>query len=90
MLTIGTSASKVRERGEESLQKTTNIDSAAAISEYPETAAESLNIASRTSANVSRKFLDDPDYILRAWAVILTLASIDWLWAGTRGSKLVD
>ena len=70
------------------MQKSTNIDSAAAISEYPETAVESLSIASRTSANVSRKFLDDPDYILRAWAVILTLASIDWLWAWHAGFEI--
>jgi hypothetical protein len=88
VLPIGTSASKVREGGEDSLQKSTNIDSVAAISEYPETSAESLNVASRTAANASRKFLNDPDYILRAWAVILTLAAIDWLWAWHAGFQI--
>jgi hypothetical protein len=88
VLSIGTSASKVRKGGEDSLQKSTNIDSAAAISEYPETPAESLSIVSRTGENVSRKFLDDPDYILRAWAVILTLAAIDWLWAWLAGFEI--
>jgi hypothetical protein len=28
-----------------------------------------------------KRFLDDPDYILRAWAAILLVAMIDWLWA---------
>ncbi len=33
----------------------------------------------------SSKFLDERDYILRAWAVILILAATDWLWARHAG-----
>jgi hypothetical protein len=35
-----------------------------------------------------KRFLDDPDYILRAWAAILIVAAIDWLLAGHVGFKI--
>jgi hypothetical protein len=35
-----------------------------------------------------KRLLDDPDYILRAWAAILILAAIDWLLAGRVGFKI--
>ena len=35
-----------------------------------------------------KRFLDDSDYILRAWAAILILAAIDWLLAGHVGFKI--
>jgi len=40
------------------------------------------------AAGAARKVLDHPDYILRAWAAILIVAAIDWLWAGSAGFKI--
>ncbi|HWJ41047.1 MAG TPA: phosphatase PAP2 family protein, partial [Candidatus Limnocylindrales bacterium] len=66
--------------------KSVEIDSAVPVAEYSEAPDVSLRNSSR--ANASRKFLDDSDYILRAWAVILTLATIDWLWAKQAGIEI--
>jgi hypothetical protein len=65
-----------------------DTDSAAPVSEYSEAPPESLHNPPRARVRASRKFLDDPDYILRAWAVILIVAAIDWVWAGRAGFKI--
>jgi hypothetical protein len=68
------------------LDKSVGIDSAAPAAESSEALEVSLRNPSRAEA--SRNLLDDPDYILTAWAVILTLAAIDWLWARHAGIEI--
>jgi hypothetical protein len=61
-----------------------NTDSPAPVSEYSETPPEILHNPPRAS----RKFVDDPDYILKAWAAILIVAAIDWVWARRAGFQI--
>jgi PAP2 superfamily len=65
-----------------------NTESAAPILEYAEASAESPREPERANARAPRKVLDDPDYILRAWAAILIVAAIDWVWASHAGFKI--
>jgi PAP2 superfamily len=67
------------------LYKGANTDSVAAVSEYSKTAAEPLRDALGADAHTSHRFLDDGDYVLRAWAVILLLSAVDWVWAAHAG-----
>jgi len=61
-----------------------DIDSPTPVSGYSEAHVEALRNPVAASARAS-KFLDDRDYMLRAWAVILILAATDWLWARHAG-----
>jgi hypothetical protein len=70
------------------LRKSVNIDAAPPVSDYSEASAESLRNPAGARERASRKFLDDPDYVLRAWATILVVGAIDWLWAGRAGFKI--
>jgi PAP2 superfamily protein len=68
------------------LDKSVGIDSAVPVAEYSE--APEASLRDQPLTNASTKFLDDSDYILRAWAVILSLAAIDWLWARHAGIEI--
>jgi hypothetical protein len=70
------------------LLKSSNTESAAPILEYAEAAAESQRGPERANARAPRKILDDPDYILRAWAAIAIVAAIDWLWCRHAGFEI--
>jgi hypothetical protein len=63
------------------LHKSTTSDSAAPVFEYSEAAPEASDKQAWAGTLEPRKFPDEPDYILRAWAAVLIVASIDWLWA---------
>ena len=63
------------------MRKSVNTDLAPPLSEYSEAPSEEV----QNSARVSRITLDDPDYILRAWTVILIFAAIDLVGAGRAG-----
>ncbi|MGD1026112.1 phosphatase PAP2 family protein [Candidatus Binatus soli] len=65
-----------------------NTDSPAPVSEYSEAPPQSPHNPPGASARALRKFLDDPDYILRAWAAILILVAIDWVWARRAGFEI--
>ncbi len=65
-----------------------NTDSPAPVSEYSEAPPESLHSPPGASARASRKFLDDPDYIIRAWAAVLIVVAIDWVWAWRAGLEI--
>ncbi len=65
-----------------------NTDSAAPVLEDPEGSAESPRNRPLASPPAARKFLNDPDYILRAWAAILIVAAIDWVGAGRAGFEI--
>ena len=65
-----------------------DTDSPAPVSEYSQPPPHSLPNPPGASARLSRKFLDDPDYILRAWAVILIVVAIDWVWAWRAGFEI--
>jgi PAP2 superfamily len=73
---------------ENSLSKSINTESATPILEFAETPAESPRETERVNPHAWRKVLDDPDYILRAWAAILILAAIDWAWATQAGLEI--
>jgi len=66
------------------LRKSVNTDLAPPLSEYSEAPSEEV----QNSARVSRITLDDPDYILRAWTVILIFAAIDLVGAGRAGFRI--
>ncbi len=66
------------------MRKSVNTDSAPPLSEYSEAPSEEV----QNSAHVSRITLDDPDYILRAWTVILIFAAIDLVGAGRAGFRI--
>jgi len=66
------------------LRKSVNTDLAPPLSEYSEAPSEEV----QNSAHVSRITLDDPDYILRAWTVILIFAAIDLVGAGRAGFRI--
>ncbi len=70
------------------MQQRAKTDSIAAGSEDLDASPESRYKPTRVSVRASRKFLDDPRHILRAWAAILTVAAIDWLWAAHAGFKI--
>jgi hypothetical protein len=75
-----------------SLYKGANTESVATVTEYSKTAAEPVRDEQGADAHALRRFLDDPDYILRAWAAILLLCAVDWVWAihaGLRFSGLM-
>jgi PAP2 superfamily len=86
VLVIGTPVAKYRSCGGDSLDKM-KAESPAPVFEYAE-GSQSPPASAAASARASRKFLDDPDYILRAWAVILIVAAIDWVWAGHAGFRI--
>lgn len=65
-----------------------NTDSPAPVSEYSEAPPESLHSPPGARARASRKFLDDPDYIIRAWAAVLIVVAIDWVWAWRAGLEI--
>ena len=66
------------------MRKSVNTDLAPPLSEYSEAPSEEV----QNSAHVSRITLDDPDYILRAWTVILIFAAIDLVGAGRAGFRI--
>ena len=66
------------------MRKSVNTDLAPPLSEYSEAPSEEV----QNSARVSRITLDDPDYILRAWTVILIFAAIDLVGAGRAGFRI--
>lgn len=65
-----------------------STDSTAPLFEDSEASAESPQKSPRARPPAFRRFLDDPDYILRAWAVILIIAAIDLVWARRAGFKI--
>lgn len=65
-----------------------NSESAAPIFDYTGAPAEPSREPAHPSVRTSGKFLGDPDYILRAWAVILTLTVVDWIWATHAGFEI--
>ncbi len=67
-----------------------NTDSPAPVSQYSKPPPESPHHPPGASARASRNFLDDPDYILRAWAAILIVIAIDWLWGRLAGFEIVE
>ncbi len=67
-----------------------NTDSPAPVSQYSKLPPESPHHPPGASARASRNFLDDPDYILRAWAAILIVIAIDWLWGRLAGFEIVE
>lgn len=73
--------------GANSLDKM-NTDSPAPVSEYSEAPPEFPHQPPGAIARASRKFLDDPDYILRAWAAILIVIAIDWAWGRRAGFEI--
>jgi hypothetical protein len=70
------------------LRKNLNTESAAPLLAYTEAPTDSSREPVHPRARELRKFSDDPDYILRAWAVLLALAAVDWLWASHAGFEI--
>jgi len=56
-------------------------------SAHGETDSDSLDRPG-ASARTARRFLDDPDYILRTWAAILLVAAIDCIWVTLAGIRI--
>ncbi|HEV2171841.1 MAG TPA: phosphatase PAP2 family protein [Candidatus Binatus sp.] len=67
------------------MYKGANTESAASVSEYSKTPTAPIRDAWRAEPRAARRFLDDPDCILRAWAAILLLCAVDWIWAAHAG-----
>lgn len=65
-----------------------NTDLVATLSENSETPPEAPYNPPRASPRASWKLLDDSDYILRAWAVIVVVAAIDWVWGRRAGFEI--
>jgi hypothetical protein len=70
------------------LRKSVSFDPAPPVSDSSEASAQSSRNLAGARARASQKFLDDPDYVLRAWAAILVVGAIDWVWAGSAGFKI--
>ncbi|HEV2171441.1 MAG TPA: phosphatase PAP2 family protein [Candidatus Binatus sp.] len=73
--------------GEIELYKGGNTESVATASDYSKAAPQTARDRPRGDARVSRSFLDDPDYVLRAWGAILLLCAVDWIWATHAGLR---